>query len=123
MEPPEKPTPVPASKRTGCSPRLSGNGLRNRLKLGHLSKPLIFSASTSVPTALRGTPPKASHREYRPKREPERANVGMEWMRLGTLEPAGGPPNSGLQIEKSRLQRNVILVNSRSPRASTSTFG
>ncbi len=92
-------------------------------KSPNLSNPMIFLAPASVPTALAGTLPKASHREYRPKRVPARANVGMERKWPGTLEPAGRPWNSGVQADKSRFQRNGDFVMWRNPKASISTSG
>ena len=71
----------------------------------YLYNPLNCGRFASVPTALEGTLLKTSQREYRPKRVPERANGGMEWIWLGTLERAGRPENSGVQADKRRFQR------------------
>ena len=46
------------------------------------------------------------HREYRPKRESERAHVGMEWKWPGTLEVVGKPQSSGVQAQKKPVSEN-----------------
>ena len=103
-------------------PGFPGALLEFEQKSEHLSNLWIYSLFTSVPTALAGTLPKASHREYRPKRVPERANGGMEWIWLGTLEPAGRPGNGGVQPQRSRFQRNVVFVNWRRERDSNTRY-
>ncbi len=72
------------------------------------SIPWILIAPTSVATALDGTLPRASLREYRAKREPQRANVGMERKWSGTIQTAGRPRNSGVQALENQFQRTGV---------------
>ena len=79
---------------------------------GSRSTSLICLTLSSVPTAVEGTLPRASHREYRPKRVPERANVGMEWNWPATRGPAERRGNGAVQAQKNRLQRTNLVLRS-----------
>ena len=123
MAPPKNRRRYPPVSALDVCPEFSGSLFEIEQNPTDLHNPLNYRLFASVPTALEGTLPKASHREYRPKRVLERANVGMEWIGVGTLELTGRPGNDGVQAKQSRFQKNVIFVISQSPEASTSTSG